>query len=66
MHEIDKRHVKKVEDHDVVTLYAANGPVEVDKIVPINVGRLGKANVLILEETPVVFRGILYRQTCDE
>ena len=38
-----------------MTLYTANGPVEVDKVVPINVGRLGKADVLILEETPAVF-----------
>ena len=52
---VDKRYITKAKDHEQITLYTANGPIDVDKKVQLKIGKLGQADVLLLEETPAVF-----------
>ena len=52
---VDKRYITKAKDHEQVTLYTANGPIDVDKKVQLKIGKLGHADVLLLDETPAVF-----------
>ena len=52
---VDKRYITKAKDHEQITLYTANGPIDVDKKVQLKIGKLGQADVLLLDETPAVF-----------
>ena len=54
-HEVDKRSTKRVCANEIITLYTANGPIEVDRVATTKIGSLGKAEALILDETPAVF-----------